>query len=96
MILENEVTFGDSMYGGHGRHYQDILARGQVIGCLIERERSILAPIETTYQICVPESKAEKVERWIESEDAGYIFALFDDFDKYLDFYNAEVHGAHV
>lgn len=92
-ILESEVSFGDSLYGGRGRHYQDILARGEVIGCLIERERSILAPIETTYQVCVPEDKAEKAQRWVASEDKGCVMALFDDFDKYLEFYNREVLG---
>jgi hypothetical protein len=92
-ILESEVSFGESCYSGRGRHYQDILARGQVIGCLIEREHSILAPIETTYQVCVSEDKAEKAQCWVDSEDKGYIMAQFDDFDKYLEFYNREVLG---
>ena len=87
-ILETEVSFGEPCYGGRGRHYQDILARGQVIGCLVERERGILAPIETTYQICVPEKHVDKAARWVESEDEGYIFALFDELDKYLAFVN--------
>lgn len=89
-ILESDVTFGDSQ-GSGGKHYQDILAHGKVIGCLYERERGLLAPIETLYCVCVPEAKAEKCPRWIESEDEGQIIALFEDFDQYLQFVNEEV-----
>lgn len=90
-ITENEITFENPCCGGRGRHYQDIVARGRIIACLIERERGFLQPIETIHQVCVPEAKAEKCERWVESEDAGYIMAMFEDFDAFLKFYNAEV-----
>jgi hypothetical protein len=90
-ITETEITFENPTEYRRGSHCQDIVARGKIIGCLIERERGWLQPIETIHQVCVPEAKADKCERWVESEDAGYIMAMFEEFDAFLSFYNAEV-----
>ena len=91
-ITSEEITF-ESSYAVGGSHWSDIMFQGKVIGVLLEREKNLLAPIETTYRVCVPDALVDASINYYESEDEGFVFAWFTELEAFIDFYNKKVLG---
>ena len=86
-ILIDDITFDNPVTDAR-RHWQDIIHKGEVIGAICETSKGLLLPLDTRYQVCVPEKHAPLAESWYTTEDKGYIFACFDTLDKFVEFVN--------
>jgi len=85
---EKQIIF-KQIYYAHGTNYSDIIFNGKSIGCLVEKQSSILNPISETYQMLSPEDKKDNFDGWYESEDIGFIFGYFNSLDKFINYYNS-------
>ena len=91
IINLSQITFSESSPTGRGREfYQNIIFEGKEIGCLIERETSILKPITERYQIYAKESETTIFDGFEHSEDEGFIFGYFFTLDKFINYYNSK------
>tara|TARA_R100001244_G_C5135758_1_gene126837 strand:+ start:492 stop:788 length:297 start_codon:yes stop_codon:yes gene_type:complete len=86
MVKESEVSYGEvESYGKPNVSYQDVLWQGHVIGCLISSYKNMFSPMREVHQVCVPETPSNKAGvDWYESEDEGYIMAVFEDLAKFI------------
>jgi hypothetical protein len=92
ILSMNQITFGESITTGRGREfYQDIILEGKDIGCLIERETSLLKPITERYQICAKESEVSIFDGFEHSEDEGFILGYFYKLEDFIDYYNSKL-----
>ena len=89
-IVSDELVF-EPCAVERGKHWSNIVCRGKIIGALLERERGLLAPIETTHQICVPEELVDDSIYSYDTEDKGLVFACFTEVEDFVVFYNKKI-----
>lgn len=80
LIDVNKVSF-DGYYPDKRTIWQDVMYEGKKIAALAQVEHALMAPIEVWCQKLVPESEAPHVPSFYESEDPGFIFAVFPEKD---------------
>ena len=92
-LTSEEIVFEPSFVSG-GKHWSDIMFQGEVIGALLERERSLLAPVETRYQLGVDIGLVDVTGvNYYESEDEGWVYVFFTELEDFVTFYNKKVLG---
>jgi len=85
MIFDIEkITYGDSEMDSR-THYQAILHGNDEIGVLIERETSILKPIEQTFQFGEVENFIPEDMNFFESEDEGWVYVTSDSLEDFIE-----------
>lgn len=91
MIHSDNITYGDSVYGGNQIYWQSVLFEGKEIGALATKQGSILKALNEWHQICVEDTQANKdaADNWYISEDKGFIFIMFYTLDKMISYLNS-------
>ena len=82
---EDELRYGESIDIGQGKHRQDIMYKGEFVGFLYSKEKSIFAPIEELY--IIPD-----IDRGLETD--GFItLKSFDNYDEALQYVQMNFDG---
>ena len=92
MITEKDISFENNYPDGR-KVWQDVLVSGnpEPVAALAHKMGSLLKPTEMWIQKLIQESEIPKVPRHYESEDEGYVFAVWDfdtQFDMFLKYLN--------
>jgi hypothetical protein len=88
----DNITFENPVADGRS-HWQDIIHNGECIGALCTIEGSLFHALNERYQCLVPEEESDDLSSWYASEDEGFIFAVFDSLEDFVDYKNSKPNG---
>lgn len=83
MIEQKYIEYSEPQYIGSAC-YQDILHKGENIGCLVSLKGGLLEPIKETYQFCIKEDLTPKGFTIYVTEDKGYAFVQTNNLFSFI------------
>lgn len=87
MITENNIVFKNEVYDNR-IHWQEIHYNDKRIGAIGQKDEGFLKPVKEWYQCLVSDSYVDILNDYYESEDEGYIFAVFHNLSDFINFIN--------
>ena len=90
MISSADISYGGSIFTGHGINYgQDIICRGkpEPIGWLETRYNGRLKPLTEIYQFIIDRMPPESFY-YYEAEDSGWFYVCFKSLEDFIAGYN--------